>query len=181
MDTLDYSGPAINQGSKGIFIGVGPAKRDLPHHFNGDLPQGARSVAPYCAGCLTVAGPSYNQDPQYAQHLAQDPALADWPLVFLLDHTGVVERQVTFLWSSFTRFEPAADIYAAATRLVRHHPCYTPPIVFDCRMKPGYPDELVADANTVKKVSQRWQEYFPHKNVIGEEDPLGYAGFRLMD
>ncbi len=181
MDTLDYSGPAINQGSKGIFIGVGPAKRDLPHHFNGDLPQGTRSVAPYCAGCLTVAGPSYNQDPQYAQHLAQDPALADWPLVFLLDHTGVVERQVTFLWSSFTRFEPAADIYAAATRLVRHHPCYTPPIVFDCRMKPGYPDELVADANTVKKVSQRWQEYFPHKNVIGEEDPLGYAGFRLMD
>ena len=181
MDTLDYSGPTVNQGSKGILIGVGPAKRELPRQFSGELPQGARTVALYCAGALTVAGPTYKQDPEYAQRLAQDPAVAAWPLVFLLDNTDVVERQVTFLWSSFTRFEPAADTYAAATLLLRHHPCYTPPIVFDCRMKPGYPDELVADADTVKTVSQRWKEYFPQGGVEGEEDPLGYAGFRLMD
>ena len=38
-------------------------------------------------------------------------------------------------------------------------------------------DELVADQDTVKKVSRRWSEYFPEGGVEGEEDPLGYAGF----
>jgi hypothetical protein len=54
------------------------------------------------------------------------------------------------------------------------------PIVFDCRSKPGYPDELVADHDTVKQVSRRWSEYFPEGGVEGEEDPLGYAGFLRM-
>ena len=26
-----------------------------------------------------------------------------------------------FLWSTWTRFEPAADIYAAETKVIRHH------------------------------------------------------------
>ena len=30
-----------------------------------------------------------------------------------------------FLWTTFTRFEPARDIHAAATRVVRHHLAYT--------------------------------------------------------
>ena len=28
---------------------------------------------------------------------------------------------MNFLWTTFTRFEPAADIHAAATRVVRNH------------------------------------------------------------
>ena len=93
----------------------------------------------------------------------------------------VADKNITFLWHTFTRFEPAADTYAAATKLHRHHPCYTPPIVLDCRMKPGYPDELVTDEATARKVSNRWKEYFPEGNVEGEEDPLGYTGFSLLD
>ena len=47
------------------------------------------------------------------------------------------------------------DLYAAEIRLVRHHPSYTPPVVLDCRVKPGYPDELVVDEATACKVSGR--------------------------
>ena len=130
---------------------------------------------------MAVQGPSYTEDPDFAQRLAQDPSLAEWPLVFLVDSARVVEKNITFLWSTFTRFEPAADIYAAGVELHRHHPCYQPPIVFDCRMKPGYPDEVIADEAIVKRVTQRWDEYFPDGGVEGEEDPMGYAGFSLMD
>ena len=28
---------------------------------------------------------------------------------------------MNFLWTTFTRFEPAADLHAAAQRVVRHH------------------------------------------------------------
>jgi UbiD family decarboxylase len=180
MDTLDYAGPAVNEGSKGILLGVGDPVRQLPHEFRGDLPGGAIAARAYCDGALAVAGPAYRDDPGYAATLASDPRVADWPLVFLVDDADVVERTITFLWSTFTRFEPAADIHAAGSRVHRHHEVLTAPVVLDCRMKPGYPDELVADDDTVKKVTSRWAEYFPEGNVEGEEDPMGYAGFRRM-
>ena len=181
MDTLDYTGPEINKGSKGILIGVGEPVRDLPHEFRGDLPYGANAAAVYCAGALAVQGPTYDDDPDYAQHLAGHRAVTDWPLVFLVDDADVAHKNISFLWSTFTRFEPAADTYAADTELRRHHPCYTPPVVLDCRMKPGYPDELIIDESTAKKVTNRWSEYFPAGNVEGEEDRMGYKGFSLLD
>ena len=52
---------------------------------------------------------------------------------------------MNFLWTTFTRFEPAADIHAAAQRVVRHHIAYEPPIVIDARMKPWYPKEVTCD------------------------------------
>ena len=181
MDTLDYSGPAVNQGSKGILIGVGDTVRDLPGTYEGPPPTGSRQVATYCAGCLVVSGPSYEKDGGYAAKLAGNANLQDWPLVFLVDDVAVVERNITFLWSSFTRFEPAADIYAAETVLKRHHPSFTPPVVFDCRRKPGYPDELVSDEEVSRRVTERWGEYFPDGTVEGEEDPFGYRGFELKN
>ena len=181
MDTLDYTGPAVNRGSKGILIGVGEPCRELPRRFEGDVPQGSRGAAAYCAGCLAVAGPTYPDDPDYGRTLASDPAVATWPLIFLVDDARVVESNVAFLWSTFTRFEPAADICARAVELRRHHPCFTPPLVFDCRMKPGYPDELVADEEVSERVTRRWAEYFPDGTVAGVEDRLGYTGFSLLD
>ena len=179
MDTLDYTGPAVNQGSKGILIGVGEARRELPGSYAGPPPTGSRQVATYCAGCLVVAGPSYAEDDHYAEKLAGNANLQEWPLIFLVDDVDVVQSNIAFLWSTFTRFEPAADIYAADIALKRHHPSHTPPVVFDCRKKPGYPDELVADQAVSRQVTQRWGEYFPNRTVEGEEDPLGYRGFAL--
>ena len=181
MDSLDYTGPVVNQGSKGILIGVGEKRRELPRQLSGHLPAGAVDAVPYCAGCLAVQGPAYADDAEYPRQLAKDPAVAAWPLVFLVDDARVAHRNATFLWSTFTRFEPAADIHPADVRLRRHHPCFTPPLVFDCRMKPGYPGELIADEEVSRRVTQRWPEYFPQGDVEGVEDLLGYNGFSLLD
>ncbi len=180
MDTLDYTGPAVNQGSKGLLIGVGEPRRELPRAYERERPAGARAVAVYCAGCLAVAGPAYETDPAYAQQLARDPAVAAWPLVFLVDDARIAGHSATFLCAAFTRFEPAGDTYAAAVQVRRHHPCFTPPMVLDCRLKPGYPAELVADEQTSEKVTRRWKEYFPQGNVQGVEDRLGYTGFARL-
>ena len=41
MDTLDYTGPEVNKGSKGVWLGLGPAVRQLPQEFrSAELPQG---------------------------------------------------------------------------------------------------------------------------------------------
>ena len=35
MDTLDYSGPEVNKGSKGVWLGLGDPVRELPRYFLG--------------------------------------------------------------------------------------------------------------------------------------------------
>ena len=76
-----------------------------------------------------------------------------------------------FLWTTFTRFEPAADLHAAGSEVRRHHLVYRAPIVIDARLKPGYPDELFCDPDTARLVSRRWREYFPERDVeMGDSD-----------
>ena len=72
---------------------------------------------------------------------------------------------MNFLWTTFTRFEPAADIHAANRRIVRNHIAYTGPVVIDARMKPWYPKELSCRDDIAARVTQRWREYFPAGQV----------------
>ncbi len=173
MDTLDYSGPKVNEGSKGVWLGLGDPVRDLPREFQAaELPIGCTEVHVFCPGCLVVGGPSFEAEPGAAARLAKHPAFADWPLVILSDEPKrAAASAMNFLWTTFTRFEPAADIYAAATDIVRHHLSYKPPVTIDARTKPWYPKELFADPETAATVTRRWREYFPAGNVeMGDSD-----------
>jgi 4-hydroxybenzoate decarboxylase subunit C len=167
MDTLDYTGPVVNEGSKGVWLGLGDPVRALPRGFSTPaLPQGVTEVVEFCPGCLVVGAPAYAAEPGAAARLAGDPAFAGWPLIVLSDEPRrAAASAMNFLWTTFTRFEPAADIAAAGTRIVRHHLAYTPPIAIDARMKPWYPKELSADPETARRVSARWSEYFPQGGV----------------
>ncbi len=180
MDTLDYTGPEVNLGSKGVLLGLGEPVRELPRRFAAaELPDGLREAAVFCGGCLVVGGPSWAEEPDAARRFACHPALADWPLVVLSDQPRrVVASPVNFLWATFTRFEPAADLHAAAVRVHRHHLVYSAPIVVDARMKPGYPSELVCDPDTARTVTERWREYFPDRTVeMGDSDRGHLAPF----
>jgi UbiD family decarboxylase len=161
MDTLDYAGPKINHGSKGLLLGCGEPKRDLPRSFSGELPRGLRDFRPFCGGCLVVSGMTYDDEPNAAARIAQHQPFSEWPLVVLVDDAARATRsQSDFLWNTFTRFEPAADIYAAGVAIKRHHMCYSAPIVIDARMKPWYPSEVECDPKTQTLVDRRWREYF---------------------
>lgn len=173
MDTLDYTGPEVNLGSKGVLLGLGEPVRALLKEFSAsELPTAVTEVRPFCAGCLVVEGPSYNDEPNAAARIADHPALAGWPLVVLTDDAErAVASPTNFLWTTFTRFEPAADIHAASTEVVRNHLSYGAPLVIDARMKPPYPDELFCDPETAELVSRRWSEYFPNGGVeMGDSD-----------
>ncbi len=172
MDTLDYTGPSVNEGSKGVLLGLGDAVRELPRAVAGELPVGFRSAVPFCAGCLVVDGPTFAQEPQAPLRLAAAAALLQWPLVVLVDDAArAAKSAVNFLWTTFTRFEPAADLHARSLRLVRHQPSYASPIVIDARMKPSYPKELFCDPDTARTVERRWREYFPARDVaMGDSD-----------
>src|SRR5262249_33948878 len=168
MDTLDYSGPAVNEGSKGVWLGLGDPVRELPRSFAPSVPppSDVRDVRVFCGGCLVVGGPSYAADREAAARIAAHPAFAGWPLLVLTDEPRrAAASPMNFLWTTFTRFAPAADVHAASTRVVRHHVSYTAPVLIDARLKPGFPKELGADPDTAATVTRRWREYFPDGSV----------------
>lgn len=161
MDTLDYTSGKVNEGSKAIMLGLGEAKRDLPREFRGELPLGVNAAEVFCGGCLVVEGGPYEMDPDLAQRLARRLDLAKWPLIVLHDDASVARSPKDFLWSTWTRFEPAGDIYAQDTEIIRHHLAYTGPIVIDARTKPGFPKELIVRDDIRELVDRRWRDYFP--------------------
>jgi len=171
MDTLDYTGPVVNEGSKGVWLGVGDRVRTLPREFHPGVepPREAREPRVFCPGCLVVGAPPAKDDPGAAARFAEHPAFAGWPLVVLTDEPArAAASAMNFLWTTFTRFEPGADIHAAAKRIVRNHVTFTPPIVIDARLKPGFPEELFVDDATARKVGERWREYFPAGGEMGD-------------
>jgi 3-polyprenyl-4-hydroxybenzoate decarboxylase len=108
-----------------------------------------------------IEGPGFGQAKEFAQAVARHEALGGWPLVVLVDSVREALKDASaFLWTTFTRFEPAADIYASKESLSRHHIGYAPPIVIDARWKPWYPAVVACDENTSRLVDRRWGEYF---------------------
>ncbi len=105
-------------------------------------------------------------EPDAAPRLAKDGVFRDWPLVVITEEPArAAASSMNFLWTTFTRFEPAADIHAAERRVVRNHLAYSAPIVIDARLKPAFPKELSCDEATAQTVTRRWKEYFPSAKV----------------
>jgi UbiD family decarboxylase len=172
MDTLDYSGPKVNEGSKGVWMGLGDPVRRLPSEFRAaDLPQGITVVKPFCPGCLVLGGSSYDDDPELPGRIANWPSFHNWPLLVLSDEPERAARSsMNFLWTTFTRFEPAADIHAAQSEVIRNHVSYRFPIVIDARLKPWFPGELHCSEEIAERVSRRWREYFPGGVEMGDSE-----------
>ncbi len=161
MDTLDYTGRRFNQGSKAIMTGLGEPIRELKREYNGRALYGIKKAKPYCGGCLLISGELFKASPRLLHELVKQEQehLADWPLVIVVDDVDKIMNQTTFLWTVFTRFDPAHDIYAHST--IKHNKIqYQGPIFIDARMKPDYPDELIPREDIVKKVDQRWSTLF---------------------
>jgi 3-polyprenyl-4-hydroxybenzoate decarboxylase len=161
MDTLDYTSGKVNEGSKAIMLGLGEPVRKLAKEFRGDLPPGITRAEVFCGGCLVLQGGTYSEDESLSSRVAADARFADWPLIVLHDDASVARSSPDFLWSTWTRFEPAADMYASTSTVHRHHLVYKLPIVIDARTKPGFPAELVVRDDIAQLVDKRWSEYFP--------------------
>jgi 4-hydroxybenzoate decarboxylase subunit C len=155
MDTLDYTSGKVNEGSKAIMLGLGDPVRSLPREFKGTLPDYVKRAEVFCGGCLVLDGV------QEVTRILNESVFDQWPLIVLHDDAAVAKSVSDFLWATWTRFEPASDIYAASTTVERHHLVYKAPIVIDARTKPGFPDELIVRGDIAELVDRRWRDYFP--------------------
>lgn len=160
FDTLDYASGKINYGSKAILMGLGDEKRKLPREFSGELPAYLKRAEVFCGGCVAVEGDSYENDNSLAERVAKSGVFDDWQLVVIHDDAECAKLVENFLWATWTRFDPASDIFAREVALRNNHIGYTAPVVIDARMKPWYPKEVEVRGDIAKLVDSRWSEYF---------------------
>ncbi|BAE81325.1 oxidoreductase [Chlamydia felis Fe/C-56] len=157
-DTLDYTGPRLNKGSKAIFMGIGPEIRDLPHKYQGRSIHEVTNIGSFCPGCL-VLETSHHVN---INALLNNRDLHSWPFIVLTENLQeTLASSKDFLWRTFTRAAPATDLHVRFNKVSNHRPDYSFPIILNSLMKPHYPKEVRADEETIQKVSSRWNEYFP--------------------
>lgn len=179
MDTLDYTGPRVNEGSKGVWLGLGDPVRTLPRRFSphAAVPPGFDDIHVFSPGCLVVGGRPHDEDPDAPTRLASSSAFDGWLLVVLSDEPArAAKSAMNFLWTTFTRFDPARDIHAKTRTLTGSHVSFEPPIVIDARLKKGFPAELFCDPGTARTVETRWTEYFPSQAI-----QMGDSGAAHLD
>jgi 4-hydroxy-3-polyprenylbenzoate decarboxylase len=159
IDTLDYSGHGLNQGSKVVIAAAGRVRRTLPAELPADLrlPGGFRDPRVAMPGILAVQGPPYRHDGgdvlAFCRSFGQDDAIRRFPLIVIVDDSEFTARtERNFLWVTFTRSDPAADIEGIGGFIDRKHWGCTGPLVIDARIKPHHAPPLVDDPEIERRV-----------------------------
>jgi len=164
QDTLDYSSGRMNEGSKAILMGLGDKRYELRTSPRSVLKNPLfRNQKVFAPGVLVVEGPKWQERDSAAIQLLAEEAVQPFRVVCMVDDAAACVRDdQSFLWTVFTRFEPAADIYARESRLERFHVQLSAPIVLDCRVKPWFPPAVEPLPETVARVDALWPALFPN-------------------
>jgi 4-hydroxy-3-polyprenylbenzoate decarboxylase len=173
MDTLDYSGTGLNEGSKVVMAAAGEAIRTLTAQLPGDfsLPDGFHSPRFVMPGVLAISGPKFTDGPTgYAQAealakgLEGIAGLEGIPWVVLADDSDFVGQSLNnFLWVTFTRSNPSHDLHGAGSFIRHKHWGCTGPLVIDARIKPHHAPPLVED----EAIARRADEWFAASGPLG--------------
>lgn len=156
IDTLDYSGSGLNQGSKVIIAAAGEPRRRLPTELPVDLrlPEGFSDPRIALPGVLVVKGPPCGD---YRECITMDMAgfcaffrgtdpVCSFPVIVVADDAEFTARTLNnFLWVTFTRSNPAADLYGIGAFIHCKHWGCTGSLVFDARIKPHHAPPLIED------------------------------------
>ena len=165
IDTLDYSGDGLNQGSKVVVAAAGEPLRTLPVAIDSrlTLPEGSGFRRPmvFLPGILLVEGPAWKSEEggpdravdRFCLGLSRRDAINNFPLVVVVDHAEFAARNLdNFLWTTFTRSNPATDIYGIEAFVRdKHWGCFGA-LVIDARTKPQHAPPLVEDPAVTRRV-----------------------------
>lgn len=162
MDTLDYSGTGLNQGSKLVVAAVSPPRRRLAREVPEALvlPAGFRDARLAMPGVLVVEGPRFAAASAVAEAEAfarglEGARLEGLPLVVLVDDAAFAAKSLANLvWVTFTRSNPAVDVHGVGAFVVHKAWGCRGPVVIDARIKPHHAPPLVEDPAVTARVEQ---------------------------
>jgi UbiD family decarboxylase len=163
QDTLDFTGPAMNTGSRLILMATDSGSKPL----RGQSPRQVPLSADLHPDVLDTAalGPAFlmvrvkkslqNIEP-LRQALLHHTAAKDYLFHIIVSDDVPLNDRTMMLWGWFTRFDPLADLYPAGRSVVGNRLIFDFPIAIDARWKTGYPKPVEFDPEVEKRVDQMW-------------------------
>ena len=167
MDTLDYTGHGFNAGSKLVIAAAGPSRRQLPTAVPSDLtlPNGFRDPRVVISGILTIAAPPFDSRfgasegeqersiGQLLRHFDTTSPINAFPLITLVDDSEFAARNLNnWLWTTFTRSNPAADVTGLGPFVHQKHWGCRGSLIIDARSKSHHAPPLIEDPETTRRV-----------------------------
>ncbi len=162
MDTLDYSGGELNSGSKLVVAVAGKKRRELGTDLkNLQMPSGFGNPKVVMKGVLVIETEKYSNPVSSGKFIGSlSLALKEqseinnfFPLIILADDSGFTAKNMNnFLWVTFTRSNPAADVYGVDDFTEFKHWGCRGSLIFDARIKPFHAPPLETNPEVEKRV-----------------------------
>ncbi|HTC00057.1 MAG TPA: UbiD family decarboxylase [Ferruginibacter sp.] len=177
IDTLDYSGTALNSGSKVVFAAYGPIIREL----STEIPDCLKDLRQFDNPKMIMSGiialrtkkfTSYS-DTKTEFGILNDQLnekidkLKNVPFIIVTDDADFTAATLNnFLWVTFTRCNPSHDIYGIDSFTENKHWGSNGPVVFDARIKPHHAPALEIDAVTERNIERIFNKGGSLYNVL---------------
>ncbi|MDF1534976.1 MAG: UbiD family decarboxylase [bacterium] len=166
QDTLDFTGPAMNSGSRLILIACRGSGRPVPGETPPPPPEadmvdpGIQGLRKWGPAFLMVQLKSGGVDiDRVRRSLAAHPSTSQYMFRVLLSPDIPLDDPTMTLWGWFTRFDPLLDIHPAGRRLDGNRLILNLPLDIDARWKDGYPKPVQFDPGVEKNVDKRWKSF----------------------
>lgn len=169
IDTLDYSGTALNSGSKVVFAAYGEPVRAL----SAVVAEGLINVTGFANARLIMPGIVAVQANVFTDYttantelkslsdqcLAISSQLKDTAMIIVCDNPDFVcETLNNFLWVTFTRCNPSHDIYGIDSFTENKHWGCNGPLVIDARIKPHHAPPVEKDSAIEKRIDRLFEK-----------------------
>ncbi len=166
IDTLDYSGSGWNEGSKVVVAASGRIKRELSATLPDDfqLPNGFSNPKFATEGILIISGPKFSienkkNELSSLKTILERQKLDKIPLIVIVDDASFTGLNWNnFLWVTFTRTNPAVDVYGTESFSKNKHWGCGNNLILDARIKPHHAPELIPDKETALKVDKLFRK-----------------------
>lgn len=161
IDTLDYSGSSLNHGSKLVLSAAGEACRTLGKNFAEiaaglNLPSGFSNPRQVAPGILAIETTANANPKNLAEALQSFPAKEKFPWITLTENSEFCAQSFdNWVWVTFTRSDPALDIYGVNEKIANKHWACEAPLIVDARLKPkhqkplSYPNAIIQRAKSI--------------------------------
>jgi len=166
IDTLDFTGEAMHRGSKMVLDATGLNDAPKEPELTG-VPVDLRSISPYISkhrllggALLAVQVSGQGQGRGVVESLVKHPGLSRVKIIAAVSEDVDIAADEQLLWGIFTRFDPARDAIFTDVGFKGIAPVYRGVMGIDATWKQGYQTPLQMDPEIVRKVDQRWAEYW---------------------
>lgn len=168
LDTLDYSSGKLNKGSKLVVAAYGNKIRELYANIPPELQSLQTFFNPQIIfpGVLILEGKTFENyqttknEIQILHQEIQEKSipLHGFPLIVITDDSHFVSRHINnWLWVTFTRSNPASDVYGLNEK-INHHHFEMDNLIIDARLKPHHAPVLEKDKNIEKKIDKMFSK-----------------------